>query len=201
MKTALKWTMLSNLGIFAGSASAEPLGFFKNMAGCFAVTYSFVEDGVTDAFYSPVMEKAVVSEEASVVKIQRTLLVAGLEQKHWREEWRQLESNAKLWEQSVYGPYGDFRYRCSGSLLAESWRCVATNSPKPRRDKDQPYTTLDRENTLKVNEKRWVHMQKNSKHVADGGLFAVELGWNLYERRAAAACELQAEAEVSPEEL
>ncbi len=169
-------------------AEAEPLSFFRNMEGCFSVTYNYVEDGEHDAFFQPVLEKASLSEEGGVVHIRRTQILEGEAQAHWREEWRELNAAQHLWEQTVYGPFEDFRYRCSGIIEGELWRCEASRSPKPRRDIDRPYLTLDRENTLKVNPKRWIHMQKNNKRKADGSLYASELGWNRYERKEDSLC-------------
>lgn len=173
----------------ASSATAtDAPRFLQDMAGCFKVSYNFVENGQNDEFFAPVPELTELSIEGEVVHLKRSLILPGLVQPHWREEWRQLDTNENIWEQKVYGPYGDFRYQCSGALVEDSWRCEALKAAKPRRDADKPYAYLDRENTLKVNGKRWIHMQKNIKKTSDDSVYSVELGWNQYERQDQAAC-------------
>ena len=168
-------------------ASPAP-AFLQQMAGCFSVTYNFVENGDNDEFFEPVLEKATLEESDDVIHIRRTLIVGDQVQPHWREEWRLLDAAANTWEQTVYGPFEDLRYRCSGLLIEDSWRCEALAAPKPRRDQDKPYAKLDRENTLKVNAKRWIHMQKNVKKMVDQSVYGIELGWNRYDRQDDAAC-------------
>ncbi|WP_141732186.1 DUF6607 family protein [Oligoflexus tunisiensis] len=172
----------------AGAANAP--SFIQNMSGCFSVRFNFVENGDHDAFYNPVLERAELSESDSVWHLRRYLILGGNEQVHWREEWRLVDQASNVWEQKVYGPFEDFRYQCSGALVDDSWRCEALGAPKPRRDRDQPYEKLDRENTLKVNPLRWIHMQRNHKRRADGSLYAVELGWNQYDRTDEASCQV-----------
>lgn len=190
----MKWMPFNVLALLLVPAvQAAPLpAFLANMAGCFAVSYNFVEDGQTDEFFDPIMEKATFEEDGELFHIRRSLLVGGMVQPHWREEWRLLDAAANTWQQTVYGPFEDFRYQCSGELVQDSWRCEALASPKPRRDKDEPYAKLDRENTLKFNGARWIHAQKNIKRMADGSIYSVELGWNRYERQPAEACEVAA---------
>jgi hypothetical protein len=186
------WSLLL-LGLCLNSANAaqDVPSFMQNMSGCFSVRFNFVENGEHDAFYNPILEKAVLSQVQGVIHLRRFLLIPGAgEQIHWREEWRLQDSSKQVWEQTVYGPFEDFRYRCSGVLVDSTWRCDAPGSPKPRRDADQPYAKLDRENTLKANSQRWVHMQKNGKRTQDGGLYAMELGWNQYDKKDDAACEV-----------
>jgi hypothetical protein len=177
---------LLGLSTWAGAETAP--SFIQNMSGCFSVRFNFVENGDHDAFYQPVLERADLSQADAVWHLRRYLVIEGSEQIHWREEWRLQDKTNNVWEQTVYGPFEDFRYQCSGTLVDDSWRCEALGAPKPRRDQDQPYDKLDRENTLKINPKRWIHMQKNNKRMADGSLYAVELGWNQYDRTEDASC-------------
>lgn len=187
----LKMGLISGLLSLSGWAGAQDIpAFFQNMGGCFSVRFNFVENGDHDAFFAPVLEKAVLSQEEGVIHLRRFLVIEGTEQTHWREEWRLQDADKNVWEQTVYGPFEDFRYKCSGAIVDNSWRCEAPGSAKPRRDQDQPYEKLDRENTLKTNPKRWIHMQNNSKRMADGSLFAVELGWNQYDRKDDASCQV-----------
>jgi hypothetical protein len=181
------------LGISTWAGADTAPSFIQNMAGCFSVRFNFVENGDHDAFYQPVLERADLSQTETVWHLRRYLIIEGSEQIHWREEWRLKDAATAVWEQTVYGPFEDFRYQCSGTLVDNSWRCEARGAPKPRRDQNQPYETLDRENTLKFNPKRWIHMQKNDKRMADGSLFAVELGWNQYDRTDAASCQARSQ--------
>jgi hypothetical protein len=188
---------LFKLGLLSPLLAACPLAeaapapsFIQNMSGCFSVRFNFVENGDHDEFYKPVLERADLSQTDSVWHLRRYLILGGQEQVHWREEWRLTDEATHVWEQTVYGPFEDFRYRCSGTLVDDSWRCEALGSPKPRRDRDLPYAKLDRENTLKINVQRWIHMQRNHKRLADGSLYAVELGWNQYDRTDEASCQL-----------
>lgn len=177
------------LGLNTWAGAQDVPTFIQNMSGCFSVRFNFVENGDRDEFFKPVLEKAVLSQDAAVWHLRRYLVIEGTEQIHWREEWRLQDASKNVWEQTVYGPFEDFRYRCSGPVVDDSWRCEALGAAKPRRDRDQPYAKLDRENTLKINPKRWIHMQKNNKRMADGSLFAVELGWNQYDRADDASCQ------------
>jgi hypothetical protein len=189
---------LTKLGLFAGflafsngAAADTAPSFIQNMSGCFSVRFNFVENGDHDAFYQPVLERADLSQADAVWHLRRYFVIDGSEQIHWREEWRLLDKSNNVWEQTVYGPFEDFRYQCSGTVTDDSWRCDAPGAPKPRRDREQPYDKLNRENTLKVNARRWIHMQKNEKLRADGSLFAVELGWNQYDRTDSASCQVR----------
>jgi hypothetical protein len=182
----------SLLAMSTGAAAEAAPSFIQNMSGCFSVRFNFVENGDHDAFYQPVLERADLSQTDSAWHLRRYLVIEGTEQIHWREEWRLLDKTSNVWEQTVYGPFEDFRYQCSGAVIDDSWRCDAPGAPKPRRDREQPYEKLDRENTLKINARRWIHMQKNEKRMADGSLFAVELGWNQYDRTDAASCQVRA---------
>ncbi len=177
------------LGLSAGAGAQTAPNFIQNMSGCFSVRFNFVENGDHDAFYQAVLERADLSETDAVWHLRRYLVLDGNEQIHWREEWRLQDKAHNVWEQTVYGPFEDFRYQCRGAVVDDSWRCEAKGAPKPRRDMDQPYEKLDRENTLKINSKRWIHMQRNHKRMADGSLYAVELGWNQYDRTHDASCQ------------
>ncbi len=157
----------------------------QSMVGCFRVVFNYIEDGAHDAVYAPVLEKAELASSEPFT-INRTLIIDGTSQKHWSETWT--EVSGRTWRQEVTGPYGDFRYACDGEWQQNQWRCVAEKSPKPRRDAARAYDYLDRENTLQVNDSRWVHVQNNHKRLADGSLYSVEAGWNTYEKVADDLC-------------
>lgn len=181
--------LFSSFSILSTSAIAVTVAEqLKNLAGCFKVTFNYVEDGVHDKFYDPVYEEANIISY-SPFTLQRTLIVGSIRQLHWSESWNEVDASTQVWSQEVVGPFGDFRYRCEGTWTMNQWRCEAENAPKPRRDADRPYATLDRENTLQVNDKRWVHGQRNLKRTVDGAIFSNELGWNVYEKVTAEFCQ------------
>jgi hypothetical protein len=182
MRFFSKACLVVTTATFAGMARAEvsEVGdIIKQMVGCFAVTFNYVEDGEHDAFYQAVMERAVLSSEQPLI-ISRSLILDGQEQLHWSEEWTQQEG--RRWQQKVVGPFGDFRYECTGTWTLNQWSCEAPQSPKPRRDQARPYKTIDRVNQLQINGQRWVHSQVNRKITAENELYSVEMGWNLYQR-------------------
>jgi len=189
---AIAVPILSTLALAQSLAGSTPLtpgeatAVISQMSGCFLVTFNYVEDGEHDAFYDPVYERADISVE-NPLTISRTLFVAGSPQKHWSETWVPLDE--RRWQQEVRGPLGDFRYRCEGVWLKNQWTCTADNSPKPRRDAARPYLYLNRQNTLQINPKRWVHIQVNTKLSENHDLYSTESGWNLYERAPDAHCQ------------
>ncbi len=95
---------------------------------------------------------------------------------------RSIKLEGPRWRQKVTGPFGDERYVCEGEWILNQLNCQSPKAAKPRRDLARPYAYLDRGNTLQINAKRWVHSQVNRKIAEDGSLYAVEAGWNLYQR-------------------
>ena len=132
-------------------ADNGPIETIKHMAGCFSVTFHYVEDGTHDKVYEPVLERADLVSQAPLV-IKRSLILGNLVQPHWSEEWTQLADGE--WQQKVDGPYGDHRYTCSGLWIQNQWSCTTLQAAKPRRDEDRPYDHLSRANTLQVNAER-----------------------------------------------
>ena len=62
------------LGATHARADNEPSETIRQMAGCFSVTFHYVEDGTHDKVYQPVLEKAdVISSDPLVIK--RTLIL------------------------------------------------------------------------------------------------------------------------------
>lgn len=157
-----------------------PEEFFKNLSGCFRVTFQFVEDGANDQKFTPVHEYVTLDKKEGTYSLQHFLVPDDQAFKHWREEW---SNSGGMWNQKVIGPYEDFRYECSAPMTFNQWRCTAQNAAKSRRDKDRKdYKTLDRENTLQVTPKGWIHAENNTKRDAEGNAVSNELGWNEYER-------------------
>jgi hypothetical protein len=177
------------------SSTLDIESVLKKMSGCFRVTFNYIEDGEHDAFYEPVYERAEVSP-GTPLSVERTLIVEGQVQKHWSEVWTPVSDT--VWRQEVTGPFGDFRYACDGTWVLNQWTCTAENAPKPRRDAARPYHHLTRLNTLQINDRRWVHVQSNSKWTEDGTLYSVEAGWNVYERAQDELCQTK-DHEGSPD--
>ena len=171
--------------LLAASPALSVPSFINHMTGCFAVEYQFVSDGDRDQYFPPIFERADLSIEGERYKIERGMVSEQGYQKHWFEYWEEV---GDVWVQEVYGPFGDFRYRCEGEMVDQMIRCESPLAKKPLRDKDLGYAELYRENTLKFNKTKWIHMQKNRKVNEDGSLFALELGWNQYTRVAPEKC-------------
>lgn len=168
-------------------ASSAPQEIIKQMAGCFSVVFNYVEDGVHDKLFQPVLERTEIID-TDPLTLKRTLIIDHQEQPHWSETW--LDLGDGNWQQHVVGPFGDGRYTCQGPWIHNQWNCLAPHAAKPRRDKDRPYAFLTRKNTLQINANRWIHMQANQKIRDDGTVLSAEIGWNSYQRVADELCEL-----------
>lgn len=184
---SLSWTIASWISFATLSFSMDqtPKEHLLKMAGCFKVTFNYVEDGEHDKFYAPVLEKSVVTS-MDPLTFTRSLIIEGEEELHWTDIWTQGEGD--IWHQKVIGPFGDFRYECDGAFVLNQWSCYAPRALKPRRDADRPYQYLNRYNTLQFNDKRWIHVQNNQKITEEGLQYSVEVGWNRYERRPDQEC-------------
>lgn len=183
------------------SAAEAPAGRERilGMAGCFAVTYRFYEDGRHDYFNedygldAPITELVTVVEDAPErVTLQHSAVnELGELVPHWHEEWRHGEAG---WTQTVYSRTRDDearerRYTCTAPWSRNRWHCRAGRAGKPFRDRGAPfgfarpdYDRLDRTNTLLVTPEGWVHSQHNRKKDADGRLVSYELGFIVYDR-------------------
>lgn len=164
---------------YAVAEPSAPASLIRQMTGCFSVVFHYLEDGTHDKDFPPVIEKAELVSESPLV-INRTLIIHGQHQPHWTEEWTELDDGK--WRQTVTGPFGDLRYSCEGPWTLNQWNCLADQAAKPRRDSDRPYDHLRRQNTLQINENRWIHIQTNQKITTDQSVYSVEIGWNTYER-------------------
>lgn len=168
--------------------AADPAATIKQMAGCFKVTFQYVEDGEHDEVFDSVYEVAELNLDDGI-SLSRKMIMNGTPIPHWSETWRDLGDD--VWSQEVRGPGGDVRYQCQGAWVMNQWRCQADHAPKPRRDRTRTYSHLDRENTLVINSERWVHAQNNFKKNADDQLVSVEVGFNVYERVADSFCQFR----------
>ena len=174
-------------GVSASEAAPEDL--FEHLAGCFRVSYRYVEDGVHDKrIEGDIFEDIILEREANgVYALQHHGIFRGNRIKHWREEWRREADGA--FTQTVIGPFEDFRYACTAPFEFNQWRCRVEGAPKPQRDRDRTdYVTLDRENTLQITPRGWVHAQNNVKRDAVRQAVGNEVGWNEYRRVDASEC-------------
>lgn len=170
----------------------------RNLAGCFKVTYEFVEDGVHDTLspdydLGPVIEWVGYREQddGTLVLPHVSVTESGRAVPHWHEVWRH-HPEAGTWTQTVRrgAPGGErdaLRYRCTAPWRMNRWQCHAGAAPKPFRDSGAPfgfdrqdYDRIDRENIILVTENGWVQNEHNRKMTDDGELVAYELGWITY---------------------
>jgi hypothetical protein len=174
--------LVTILASHRGAAAAEPPDPLRHLAGCFEVSYRFVEDGVHDQdIRGDLLEEITLEERDGVYAFQHYGISQGRRLKHWREEWRRHPDGS--FTQTVIGPYGDPRYTCTAPFRFHQWRCATPGAPKPLRDRERTdYQTLDRENTLQITPKGWVQAENNVKRAAAGAAVANELGWNEYRR-------------------
>lgn len=100
-----------------------------------------------------------------------------------------------MWSQQPGNERRELRYQCSAPWRINLWQCHAGKAAKPFRDTGAPfgfdrpdYDMLDRDNTVLVTERGWVHSQHNRKLTEDGEVVAHEVGWITYERVDEAHC-------------
>jgi hypothetical protein len=117
-----------------GAAAAEPPGVLRHLAGCFEVSYRFVEDGVHDQdIRGDLLEEITLEEQDGVYAFQHYGIVKGRRLKHWREEWRHHPDGS--FTQTVIGPFENLRYTCTAPFQFHQWRCTTPGAPKPLRDR------------------------------------------------------------------
>jgi hypothetical protein len=175
--------LVAVLASHRGATAAEGApGVLQHLAGCFEVSYRFVEDGVHDKdIRGDLFEEITLEERDGVYAFQHYGIFKGRRMKHWREEWRRHPDGS--FTQAVIGPFEDPRYTCTAQFQFNQWRCTTHGAPKPQRDRERAdYQTLDRENTLQITSQGWVQAENNVKRTATGVAVANELGWNEYRR-------------------
>jgi hypothetical protein len=174
-------------------AAAEPPGVLQHLAGCFEVSYRFVEDDVHDKdIRGELLEEITLEAQDGVYAFQHYGIFKGRRIKHWREEWRRHPDDS--FTQTVIGPYENLRYTCTAPFQFNQWRCTTYGAPKPQRDRERTdYQTLDWENTLQITSKGWVQAENNVKRTAMSVVVSNELGWNEYRRVAEVRCRLSGE--------
>lgn len=189
-------------GAAAEGVPPEAARHVENLAGCFAVTYRFAEDGTHDLFNEeyvldePLNEWIGMAAEdgaGAVTLVHASITGDGRVVPHFHEIWTHHPDEAS-WTQEVWSHAPDderreLRYQCTAPWDLNLWQCHAGEAPKPFRDRGAPfgfdrtdYDLLDRHNTVLVTDQGWVHSQHNRKMTADGALVAHELGWITYRR-------------------
>jgi hypothetical protein len=197
---------------FAGSALPGPppegIENLKNLAGCFAVTYRFAEDGTHDLFNENYGLDTPITEWVGLERNTKDTFTLthvsitddGRAVPHWHEVWRH-HPTQETWTQEVWShtPGDDdreLRYGCTAPWKFNRWQCHAGPAAKPFRDYGAPfgfkrtdYAQLDRENILLVTENGWIQNEHNKKITSDGAVVSYELGWITYRRLGKHNCE------------
>jgi hypothetical protein len=191
----------------ADLASAQNgLGEIQQLAGCFEVSYRFVEDGIHDIFSERYGLNATTKEWVGFQKtgqdtflLQHVFFLGSRPMPHWHEIWI-WHPDTQAWTQEVWGgapgPASGLRYRCMAPWTGNRWECHAGRAEKPFRDDGAPfgfkrddYDWLDRRNILLVTPNGWVQNEDNRKMGSSGELVSHELGWITYARIPEERCE------------
>jgi hypothetical protein len=193
-----------------GSASLSAADNVRKLAGCFAVTYQFAEDGSHDLFNEEYgLDKPTKEWVANVrdgndhsfTLVHVSITDDARAVPHWHEIWA-YRPNEASWTQEVWSRSPDdqgreLRYQCTAPWHLNRWECHAGRAPKPFRDYGAPfgfdrtdYEHLDRENILLVTDEGWVQNEHNKKIAPDGTIVAHELGWITYRRLPDQHCEV-----------
>lgn len=154
----------------------------QNLAGCFAVSYRFVEDGVHDKEITGTFEEILFeSRPDGSFFLQHYGIMDQQRNKHFGEVWKPLANG--LWEQTILSPSGSFRYSCASPFEFNQFRCLVKNAPKPNRDRNrEDYETLDRDMILLMTPAGWTQSETNIKRDGNGQAVSNELGWIEYRR-------------------
>lgn len=189
MKNWFFFAFIGSLSFSSFAKDIRPLEALKNLEGCFEVTYRFVE--VDKPYFEQGFEEITYALQEDGTHFYQHFGVFGGERiKHWGEQWA--ENSDGTWTQTVVGPSGDFRYKCTAAFEGNQWRCHAGISPKPRRDKSRTdYDVIDRENTLQFSPQVWIQSERNFKKKRDLTFVSAEVGWNEYRRVDSSKCSVQ----------
>ena len=152
----------------------------QHLAGCFRVSYQFVEDGKNDFFLRDALEYIDVTERGAGFIVRHYASFGGSSFLHFTEEWQPV--GRRRWTQQVTSARGVRRYEGTGSWIFNQWESHAKSAARPVRDARRDYATLDRRNTIQITPQRWVQVESNVKRLSDGTPIASEVGWVQYER-------------------
>ncbi len=173
--------LLAASGPARSAAPALP-DAIKQQAGCFQVTYRFLEPGHPHEEPTSVKEWIALSaKEQGPVTLTHIGVFGGTPTWHFEDVWSKQPDGA--WRLEVMGRAGP-RYRCEGKFLpGNRLHCKAPGAAKPLRDKERTdYDKLDRGISLHIQPKLWSQQEYNDKVKADGSLVAVEVGLIEYKR-------------------
>jgi hypothetical protein len=170
------------------TAQAAAPAQVQNLAGCFAVSYRFVEDGSHDKEIAGTFEQIDFEEKTDgSFYLQHWGVDAGMKNKHFAEQWTP-QADGK-WKQVILSPFGTFRYECLAPFVFNQYTCSVKNAPKPNRDRNRTdYETLDREIWIQSTPAGWTQMENNIKRDKNNGFVSNELGWIEYRRTEKANC-------------
>jgi hypothetical protein len=155
----------------------------SNLAGCYTVSYRFVEDGKHDYEITGAIEWINLHHKDGVFTVQHYGLFGDEIMKHFYEDWSELPNGN--WQQKVYGPGGNFRYTCVSPLKFGQMQCSSMMAPKPLRLKKRTdVDKLNRVSTIQLGTKSWVQSEVNELVMKDGTVVATEVGWIEYRRLA-----------------
>lgn len=208
--TICGWAAAS-LGLIAVQVNADPperdMRLLHQMAGCFEVTYRFVEDGEHDSLSPDYGIEAPITEwigfertdDDEPLHTHVSMTEDGRLVPHFHEIWRYEPQHGQwrheVWSRTPDDPDRELRYACHGTWEMNRWECAAGKARKPFRDSGAPfgferedYDWLDRTNFVLVTPRGWFHNQHNRKMRDENKLVAYELGWITYKRVERARC-------------
>ena len=184
---ALAAAMISIPGGPAAAADAPVPEAIRQQAGCFKVSYRFLEVGKPAD--EPISTKewiALSSKDPAAVTLTHVGIFDDNPVWHFQDVWSKRPDGA--WRLQVMGRAGP-RYTCEGKFVAGRLHCRAPGAAKPLRDKDRKdYDKLDRGISLQVGPRAWAQQEYNDKVKNDGTLVAVEVGLVEYQRLEDSAC-------------
>jgi hypothetical protein len=171
----------------AGAAAPAVPDAIRLQAGCFQVSYRFLEAGRPGGEPTTVKEWiALEAKDQGPVTLTHVGLFGGQPTWYFQDVWSQRPDGA--WRLEVMGRNGP-RYRCEGKFVDNRLHCKAPGAAKPMRDqKRTDYDKLDRGISLLVGPKLWAVQEYNDKMKNDGTLVAVEVGLVEYQRLADNDC-------------
>jgi hypothetical protein len=165
------------------SAEDAPAAQLRQLGGCFAVDYEFLDSTGAEFFLEDNVEYIDVQPDAGLVR-NVLVLPQGTAFLHWVQRWSPLGDGR--WQMRVEDGQGQLRYESAGQWSLGQWVAEASVlAEKPNRDRERTdYARLERLNRVQVGERRWIQSEANRKLDETGALVATELGWIVYTRRA-----------------
>lgn len=196
MKSLLVLALVSSAA-FAESKAPE---FVKNLGGCYAVSYRFVEAGRKDYILpnehmkevnewitvKDTDKKSFHVQHYGVYKDQETGKYETMV--HFGEDWS--SADGVTWVQRVLSPSGaEVRYTCSSPVKFGQFRCQELNAAKPQRDINRKdYDVIKRLTTVQIKPEAWIQVEVNEKVKVGADkketVVSSEVGWIEYKKLA-----------------